>query len=174
MFVNSYWHKKGLLLLLLSLLLPLSVQAMDAPESVTIDVLVNYYEAVEFDHEMHVDVSEDCSVCHHHTTGTGTTDLYCARCHNDFEEQDLVSCQDCHAVEPFSAEVINRQSQQDIYHVDLNGLMGAYHQNCLGCHQDVDGPTGCEDCHSRTEKGDDLFHSGQFAPASPDPVTAGH
>jgi len=174
MFVASQWHIKGLLLLLLSLLLSMNAYAMDAPESVTIDALAKYYEPVEFDHEMHVDVSEDCSVCHHHTTGTGTTDIYCSKCHSDYKELVQVACQDCHSAEPFSAEEINRQSQQDLFHVDMNGLVGAYHQNCLGCHQDVDGPTGCEDCHARTEAGDEFYHSGSFAPAAPDQAAAGH
>jgi hypothetical protein len=38
---------------------------MSAPETVEIDALSRYYEPVEFDHQLHVDVAEDCSVCHH-------------------------------------------------------------------------------------------------------------
>ena len=165
MFVALNWHMKGVFLFLLILLLAVNCHAMDAPESITIDALANYYEPVEFDHQLHVDVSEDCSVCHHHTTGTGTTDLYCGKCHSQYQEMETVSCADCHSKEPFSAASINRQSQSDLYHIDMNGLLGAYHQNCLGCHKEMDGPTGCQDCHARSEAGDKLYQTGDFAPA---------
>lgn len=164
MFVAPNWHMKGLLLLMLTLLLPLSVYAMDAPESVTIDVIAQYYEPVEFDHTMHTDLAEDCSVCHHHATGTGTTDIYCSRCHSEYKELVKVSCQDCHSADTFSAEAINRQGQKDLFHSDMIGLKGAYHQNCLGCHQETGGPVGCEDCHAKNDEGEKLFHSGKYAP----------
>lgn len=174
MFDASNWHMKGLLLPLLTLLLAMNAYAMDAPDNVTIDVLAQYYEPVEFDHAMHMDVAEDCSVCHHHTTGTGTTDIYCSKCHSEYKELVKVSCQDCHSVKPFAAEEIQLQSQQDLFHGDINGLKGAYHQNCLGCHQQMDGPVGCEDCHAKTEEGEKLFHSGKFAPEAPEHAGAGH
>jgi hypothetical protein len=164
MFVASSWHKRGVFLLLISFLLAVTSYAMDAPETVEINALAKYYEPVEFNHQLHVDLAADCSVCHHHTTGTGTTDLYCGKCHGQFEELVTVSCADCHSAEPFSAESIHRQSQQDLFHVDMNGLKGAYHQNCLGCHKEMDGPTGCQDCHARTELGDEFYHTGKFAP----------
>lgn len=166
MFVAMNGYMKGVFLLLLCCAFAVNCSAMDAPESITIDALAQYYEPVEFDHAMHVDVAEDCSVCHHHTTGTGTTDLYCGKCHGQFEELVKVSCADCHSAEPFSAESIHRQSQEDLYHIDMNSLVGAYHQNCLGCHKEMDGPTGCQDCHSRTEAGDEFYHSGEFAPSA--------
>ena len=162
------------MLLLLTLLLSINAYAMDAPDSVTIDVLAQYYEAVEFDHAMHTDVAEDCSVCHHHTTGTGTTDIYCSKCHSEYKELVKVSCQDCHATQPFAAEVIQLQSQQNLFHSDINGLKGAYHQNCLGCHQQMDGPVGCEDCHAKTEDGEKLFRSGKFAPQASEHAGSGH
>lgn len=172
MFVAN-WHLKGVFLLLISVLFALNCSAMDAPETITIDTLAKLYEPVEFDHQLHVDLAEDCSVCHHHTTGTGTTDLYCAKCHGQFEVLERVSCADCHSAESFSAESIHRQSKVDIFHIDMNGLMGAYHQNCLGCHKEMDGPTGCQDCHSRTEAGDEFYHAGEFAPQAP-AQTASH
>ena len=174
MFDVSNWHMRGLLLLLVTLLLSINAYGMDAPDNVTIDVLANYYEPVEFDHAMHIDLAEDCSVCHHHTTGTGTTDLYCSRCHSEFKELVKVSCQDCHSAQPFAAEAIQMQSKLDLFHSDINGLKGAYHQNCLGCHQQMDGPVGCEDCHAKTEAGEKLFRSGQFAPEAPEHAAAGH
>lgn len=164
MFGVSNWHMKGLLLLLLTLLLPMGVYAMDAPESVTIDAIAKYYEPVEFDHAMHMDVAEDCSVCHHHTTGTGATNPYCSKCHSENRESATVACQGCHSADPFSAESIRRQGELNLFHDDLIGLKGAYHENCLGCHRQMDGPTGCEDCHAKTDAGERLYHSGKYAP----------
>jgi hypothetical protein len=168
MFDASKWHMKGLLLLMMSLFLSVSayaaMDASDAPDSITIDAIAKYYEPVEFDHAMHTELADDCSVCHHHSTGNGTSDIYCSRCHSDYQELDRVSCQDCHAVDSFSAEAINRQGQLDLYHSDMLGLKGAYHQNCLGCHQEMDGPVGCEDCHAKTDAGEKLFDSGKYAP----------
>jgi len=139
-------------------------QAMDAPDEVTIETLAQYYDAVEFDHAMHMDVADDCSVCHHHTTGTGAVDGRCAKCHTEEVEQDVVACQDCHAKDPFSAENIRLETDTYVYHDDKPGLKAAYHLNCLGCHKEMDGPTGCQDCHGRNEAGDKLFDSGAFAP----------
>ncbi|MDX2479244.1 MAG: cytochrome c3 family protein [Desulfuromusa sp.] len=174
MFDASNWHMKGLLLLLMTVFLSMSVYAMDAPDSVTIDAIAKYYEPVEFDHAMHTDLAEDCSVCHHHSTGTGTTDLYCSKCHSQYEELVKVSCQDCHAADSFSAEAINRQGQKDLFHSDMIGLKGAYHQNCLGCHQEMDGPVGCEDCHAKTDEGEKLFNSGKYAPEPTAHAESGH
>ncbi len=173
MFEASSWHIKGVMLLLIVFFLAMNCSAMDAPEIIEIDALADLYESVEFNHELHVGVAEDCSGCHHHTTGTGTVDTYCAKCHDNFEEQDTVACHDCHLADPFSAEAINKKSEKDHYHVDVNGLKGAYHQNCLGCHQEMDGPSGCQDCHARTEVGDAFYHSGKFAP-KPDEQTVSH
>jgi len=176
MFDASNWHMKGLLLLMM-ILLSVSAYAMDAsdaPDSVTIDVIAKYYEPVEFDHAMHTDLAEDCSVCHHHSTGTGTTDIYCSRCHGEYKELVRVSCQDCHSADTFSAEAINRQGQQDLYHSDMLGLKGAYHQNCLGCHKEMDGPVGCEDCHAKNDAGEKLFDSGKYAPEPTEHAGSGH
>jgi len=158
------WHMKGALLLVGCLILALPAYAMDAPDSVEIDILADLYQGVAFDHQMHVDLAQDCSVCHHHTTGTGTVDPYCARCHDRYEEQATVACQDCHLADPFSATAIQAKGETNRFHVDVNGLKGAYHRNCMGCHERMDGPTGCQDCHARTEAGDEFYHSGKFAP----------
>ncbi len=148
-------------------LFALNSHAMDYPESVDIDSLTNHYEAVTFDHSMHVEATEnDCAVCHHHTTGTPPTDERCIRCHKDSSEADAVACADCHSAQRFSAEYLKKiETTPLLFHRDKPGLKGAYHQKCLGCHQEMDAPTGCQDCHTRNEKGDKFFHSGAFAPA---------
>ena len=161
---NLCWHLKRVLLLSGCLLLALSAYAMEPPDSIKIDVLSNLFQGVEFNHQMHVDLAQDCSVCHHHTTGTGTVNPDCAKCHNTMEEQATVACGDCHLADPFSAAALQEKEAANRYHVDVYGLKGAYHRNCMGCHEKMDGPTGCQDCHARTDAGDAFYHSGKYAP----------
>lgn len=142
----------------------LAMDADDAPESVEIDSLAKLYEPVEFDHATHVTLAE-CSDCHHHTTGSGPASPTCARCHDGAEEGESVSCYDCHAAEPFGQENLQKMENPEIFHIDKPGLKGAYHLNCVGCHQELDGPTGCQDCHTMTEAGEKLFNTGKHAPA---------
>jgi hypothetical protein len=133
--------------------------AADMPEQVLIDSMSEMFEGVEFDHTMHTELGEDCSVCHHHTTGSGTADERCVSCHANSEEVATVGCRDCHIADPFSAEQINRESLELYqFHIDRPGLKAAYHWNCLGCHEEMDGPTECKDCHTRTPEGDAFYH----------------
>ena len=135
-------------------------RAADMPEQVSINSMTVLFDGVEFDHAMHTDLGEDCSACHHHTTGTGTNDERCVSCHANSGEAASVACRDCHAAEPFSAEHINRKSQEIYqFHIDRPGLKAAYHWNCIGCHEKMDGPTGCQDCHARTPEGDAFYHA---------------
>ncbi|MGK2905202.1 MAG: cytochrome c3 family protein [Desulfuromonadales bacterium] len=135
-------------------------QAVDMPEQVSIDTLAELFEGVEFDHVMHTELGEDCSVCHHHATGTGTNDERCVSCHADSGEVASVACSACHVADPFSAEQINRKALNLYqYHVDMPGLKAAYHWNCISCHEEMDGPTGCQDCHTRTPEGDAFYRA---------------
>lgn len=133
--------------------------AADMPEQVSLDSMVELFESAEFDHTMHTELGEDCSVCHHHTTGTGNADERCVSCHGNSPEVATVACRDCHVSDPFSAEQINQVSMEIYqFHIDRPGLKAAYHWNCLGCHEAMDGPTDCQDCHARTPKGDAFYH----------------
>jgi hypothetical protein len=165
----------GLGVLLLSVFLAVGCYAMDDfPEEIEIDALANLYEAVVFDHAMHVDATENCAQCHHHTTGTGVTNDYCAKCHDGEVEQDAVACQDCHLADPVSAEKLQATQKSFEYHDDQPNLKAAYHLNCIGCHKQVDGPIGCEDCHAKTEAGEKFYYSGEFAPKAVDQHGSGH
>ena len=138
--------------------------AAEMPEQATLDSMAVLFEGVEFDHAMHTDLGEDCSACHHHTTGTGTIDERCIRCHADSDEVATVGCRDCHLANPFSAENINKEALDRYqFHIDTPGLKAAYHWNCLGCHEEMDGPTDCQDCHARTPQGDDFYHKNASA-----------
>jgi len=155
----------GLAGLLLCCLTMMNCYAMESyPEEIEVDVLADLYEGVVFDHGLHVMMTEGCAVCHHHTTGTPVVDSYCAKCHADEEPMASVSCQDCHSSEPVTAGNV-RGKDALLFHDDKPDLKAAYHLSCLGCHQEMGAPVGCQDCHARTETGDAFFHSGQFAPA---------
>ena len=98
----------------------------DTPETITMDILINRYGSVEFSHGYHAEIADDCSSCHHHS-----------------EEGSTPACGECH--EPIT-----------IYHYEgaqrgpSIGLKGAYHRQCLGCHQEMEsGPVGCTDCHEK-------------------------
>ena len=155
--------KQTLITLMLALLLVATgglAQAVEMPDQVSLDTMAELFDGVEFDHAMHTDLGEDCSACHHHTTGTGTLDERCVSCHAESEEVVPVSCRGCHVADPFSAEHINRKAQ-DVYqfHVDTPGLKAAYHWSCVNCHAEMGGPTDCQDCHARTAAGDDFYRA---------------
>ncbi len=154
----------GVGVLVLTTLFTVSCFAMDYPDEIEIDNLANLYEAVVFDHAMHVDATDGCADCHHHTTGTEVSNEYCVKCHDDEVEMDVVACLDCHSADPVSADNLHNPKPGYFYHNDKPNLKAAYHLNCIGCHQEVDGPIGCEDCHAKTEAGDKFYRSGKFAP----------
>lgn len=170
---SSQWIAGGFALLLFAMTPVVICTAQDTPDQITLDSLSELYDGVTFDHVMHVDLAEDCSTCHHHTTGTGTTDARCARCHSQSTEQASVACRDCHVTKPFSA-VSMRGLDPGAYHIDRPGLKGAYHLNCLGCHEQMGAPVGCNDCHQRNAAGDEFFHAGQYAPTGQIAGKQGH
>ncbi len=156
------WNFAKINLLVIALLFGMAgfAGAAEEPDSVVLDSLANLYEPVEFDHLLHTELGEDCSICHHHTTGTGPENDNCARCHADSPENSVVACSQCHEAEPFSAEVLQEKLDNPmLYHNDKPGLKAVYHLSCLGCHEEMGAPTGCQECHSRTSAGDDFFHA---------------
>lgn len=166
--MRGEWKKLcGVTVLLLMAGLPLQ-RGYAQPDTVELDSLVQYYEPVEFDHVMHVDMLGDnsCAYCHHHTVGTPLVDETCMRCHANGGETDSAMCRDCHPANRFSAEYL-AEIEKDIhlFHEDKPGLKGAFHQKCMGCHEEMDAAIGCEDCHARTDAGEKLYHTGKYAPA---------
>ncbi|MEN8141636.1 MAG: cytochrome c3 family protein [Thermodesulfobacteriota bacterium] len=161
--------KKGKILglaTLMALALPLSPPQALAEGQLN-DIHGNLYEAVEFDHDMHIELlQEDCSKCHHHVAGVATSQRGCASCHRQAVEVPDPSCKSCHSLEPFSAAELGRtEGIPFINHRVKPGLKAAYHQGCLGCHQEMGGPVGCQDCHAMTENGEKFYHTGAHAPA---------
>ncbi|MDA8160395.1 MAG: cytochrome c3 family protein [Desulfobacteraceae bacterium] len=137
----------------------------DAPEKVTIDSLVDLYGPVEFNHKQHTEMAA-CPDCHHHTLGMAPTRWNCIKCHANSKEVDTISCGSCHPRDRFGSQYLSTLDNPELYHKEKPGLKGAYHLNCVGCHQEKGGPTGCEDCHTMSEAGEKRFNSGKYAPAS--------
>lgn len=137
-------------------------------DTVVLDNLSQYYDAVEFGHAMHVELLGDnsCATCHHHTVGTPLVEENCKRCHAANWETDSAACRECHSEKPFSAEYLDEvESNIYLYHKDKPGLKGAFHQRCLGCHVEMGAPADCVVCHARTDDGDKFFYAGKYAPA---------
>ncbi len=85
----------------------------------------DHYGPVRFMHTKHAAVTQDCAVCHHYRPLDETA-------------SEFVRCSACHQ-EPFKKE-----------RPDRLGLKAAYHQQCMGCHQEKgQGPTDCTGCHSK-------------------------
>jgi octaheme c-type cytochrome (tetrathionate reductase family) len=115
------------------------------------------YEPVGFSHRIHDELTGgDCGVCHHRYSsdekdrvGTDLKTLHnameiklggpCSSCHNDMAANPPQSCNRCHGLpnEPDDATRI--------------GLKGAYHRQCIGCHErqlkPASAPTECAACH---------------------------
>ncbi len=112
----------------------------DLPEEVTIDLLVDSYEASKFPHlkiirrfddgirasvlarQFHGSTEAMCSGCHHHSPA-GERPPKCSACHGDE-----------------AAATADRPS-----------LKVAYHRQCLSCHQRLKIKAGCTDCHAVKE-----------------------
>ena len=149
----------GWLLLIILGIFPTGTMALDAddaPAHVTIDYLQKLYEAVEFDHQMHTEVST-CNTCHHHTTGDGPNNENCGKCHTNSAASDDVSCSGCHQIKDTAPSPLADHGKNNLYHIDKPGIKGALHLQCLGCHEKEGGPVGCQDCHAFTPEGKKRF-----------------
>lgn len=117
----------------------LSFSDRDIPDSVTIGVLSDEYEPVEFPHRQVIDrlmqhIGDSPIATYFH----GHEDVVCQGCHHHTPtgvEPPL--CESCHGA-PFNEDELFKP-----------GLLGAYHRQCLGCHQtmQIEEPQECEGCH---------------------------
>lgn len=142
---------------------PGSSRGITVPDTVTLNSQSRLYRPFEFNHAKHIQITKECAYCHHHTTGTLVQDANCIRCHRNSSGTQTVSCKGCHLPDPFSAAALKERDPKS-YHHDTPGLKAAMHRNCIDCHEKISGPTGCQDCHQRTDEGDAFYNSGTFAP----------
>ncbi|MFH1337040.1 MAG: cytochrome c3 family protein [Candidatus Zixiibacteriota bacterium] len=91
------------------------------PKMSILNALERVYEPVSFSHGRHTLVTDDCVTCHHHN-----------------QPGQTLACKECHEA-PFDPKNLN-----------MPGLKGAYHLQCMGCHQEMGGgPVGCSECHAK-------------------------
>ena len=115
------------------------------------------YEPVGFSHRIHDGLTGgDCGVCHHRyasdendRVGVDVKELHklmeitiggaCSSCHNDMAANPPQGCVRCH----------DRSNEPDA--PARLGLKGAYHRQCIGCHErqlkPASAPTACSSCH---------------------------
>ncbi|MEJ2182387.1 MAG: cytochrome c3 family protein [Nitrospirota bacterium] len=117
------------------------------PGAIVLDSLVDRYQAVRFDHPMHVMLAGECAKCHHtHPTAAST----CNGCHDVAPEQfrqtakaAFLPCGSCHGKAGGAS-------------VEVPSLKVAYHRACFSCHRDMGvlgAPENCAlTCHNRTHR----------------------
>jgi hypothetical protein len=91
------------------------------PEKIDIGELSNIFHPVHFAHGLHARMTamgDGCATCHHHA-----------------EEEIYEPCSVCHLAEDPSASLA------------MPTLNGAYHRNCLNCHQNWMDEDVCHTCH---------------------------
>ncbi len=85
----------------------------------------DHYGPVRFMHTKHAVVIKDCALCHHYRP-------------LDEAASETVRCSACH----------QQSFQKD--HPERLGLKAAYHQQCMGCHREMNkGPIDCAGCHRK-------------------------
>ena len=119
------------------------------PDTVRIDALSETYGPVYFDHALH-DSYASCAECHHHVTSEPPSDPQCLSCHDRGRALQRVGCGECHPADRYAPAGGQADRREPLYHDDVPGLIGAYHLNCISCHQVVGaGPVGCRECHEK-------------------------
>jgi hypothetical protein len=112
----------------------------DLPDSVVISILSEKYEPAVFPHQrvlnrLMKEIGSSRIAVHFH----GHEDVVCQGCHHNSPRGIKPPlCESCHG-EPFNEAYLLRP-----------GLMGAYHQQCIGCHQamKIKQPFDCTLCHA--------------------------
>ena len=90
-----------------------------------INAVEDHYGPVRFMHSKHAAQIQDCAMCHHFRP-------------LDADAGETTRCSACHQ-EAFRKD-----------HPERIGLKAAYHQQCMGCHKQMDkGPIDCAGCHRK-------------------------
>jgi len=114
--------------------------AIEVPETVVMGALSEEYERAEMPHRKIVEklrqhIRDSSTATYFHRSD----EVVCQGCHHQSpagEKPPL--CQSCHEREPRGSDLLKP------------GLRGAYHRQCLGCHQsmDIQKPSDCTGCHA--------------------------
>ena len=136
---------------------PLAYKNFYTLDSPLLKAAADDYEPVPFAHRIHDELTGgDCGVCHHRYSmgdddrvGEDIKTLHemfdvrlggpCTECHEDMASNPPQACSRCHGL-PNEVDAPSRL-----------GLKGAYHRQCIGCHerhpQPELAPTECNSCH---------------------------
>lgn len=132
------------------------------PSHIELNELKGPYGPVGFHHEAHSAIAGGCKDCHHRQFGNLVS---CGLCHTEYVEREhfnhqlhenLAGCLSCHQVATM-AEMRCSACHKTTYDLDrlhVIGLKGAFHQQCLGCHQAVGLDVSCTACHEPIRSGD--------------------
>ena len=124
-------------------MLPKAIPDDQIPEKVTIAGLTKDYEAVEFPHRRIVHaLMKDVATSRLAESFHNNAATLCQGCHhNSPAQQKPPACNSCHG-KPFTADNSLKP-----------GLMGAYHQQCMTCHEamGIEKPASrdCTACHKK-------------------------
>lgn len=97
----------------------------EAPDSMVLDMLVDLYGPVHFNHELHASMAQmgdSCGTCHHYSP-----------------PGKIPPCRECH------------EAQGESHDLTKPNLKGAYHRQCLSCHREWSHDTKCIICHIPAE-----------------------
>lgn len=119
----------------------LTFRMKDIPDTVRIDRLSEKYEAAVLPHKKIIqtlmnDIADSKVASHFH----GQEDVVCTGCHHHSPVgQSPPLCESCHT-QPFNENDLHKP-----------GLFGAFHRQCLGCHQamNITEPSDCVGCHAK-------------------------
>ncbi len=127
------------------------VNKREIPETIILGSLKGSYQEVTFNHALH-DGYASCVECHHHVTGSPPSNPACIACHRQGTSTSPVGCRSCHLENRFAADSRALQEPAKLYHIDIPGLIGAYHLRCVNCHLAITaGPSSCLGCHQKPE-----------------------
>lgn len=125
------------------------------PAEITINQLTDLYTPVVFDHLAHSE-SYECHRCHHDSESDEQKGA-CSTCHAGRRIEGKQQCSTCHSANNDEQKKDSEQKATYQYHIDTPALKGTWHLLCRNCHVEDDGPTGCQDCHAFTPKGQQFF-----------------
>jgi hypothetical protein len=110
------------------------------PVTVILNELENEYEGVLFPHRLHAQMSAMGGEC--------------ADCHHFGDQGQIESCKNCHSLTE-TTESFRKP-----------GLKGAYHRQCMRCHEEWSGVTDCQMCHAKKNPAGPVSITGSTTPSS--------
>jgi hypothetical protein len=138
------------------------------PDVVMLEELVALYQPVPFDHKSHAKMAQmwdGCVTCHHRSprpTTQPATAAAAIAAHTQDGAAAVPACRSCHLVAGKDA------------HIRMPNLKGAYHRQCLNCHQDWMHENACGICHKPRGNAATAIPGTQHAPTPDDIVGRMH